>query len=254
MVGDYGNCCCFALTRGFERTCAASSEQRAAHDTDASILAAVDEPWHIALLCQLLVCGVHVLDGTETHEDKFEENAQTEAGDARCLHASELGQWSKKARIPVRDEKTCLRTVSAAHVNSAFLCLDDRKRDDIKLSKRKKTHTQDCHGAVGTSTHVACALTSKPHFSSFTPPVSPARSKNHKICSSSSVAVSFIAAQLDEQSVRVGVLLLRAVELFHALGGLLVAQAHAVEEPSDPPLAGTHLESLCFEPFVQPSL
>ena len=35
-------------------------------------------------------------------------------------------------------------------------------------------------------------------------------------------------AQLDEQPVRVGVRLLRAVELFHALGGLLVAQAHAV--------------------------
>ena len=30
-------------------------------------------------------------------------------------------------------------------------------------------------------------------------------------------------AQLDEQPVRVGVLLLRAEELFHALGGLLVA-------------------------------
>ena len=35
-------------------------------------------------------------------------------------------------------------------------------------------------------------------------------------------------AQLDEQPVRVGVLLLRAVELLQALGGLLVAQAHAV--------------------------
>ena len=35
-------------------------------------------------------------------------------------------------------------------------------------------------------------------------------------------------AQLDEEPVRVGVLLLRAVELFQALGGLLEAQAHAV--------------------------
>ena len=35
-------------------------------------------------------------------------------------------------------------------------------------------------------------------------------------------------AQLDEQPVRVGLLLLRAVELFQALGGLLEAQAHAV--------------------------
>ena len=47
-------------------------------------------------------------------------------------------------------------------------------------------------------------------------------------------------AQLDEQPVRVGLLLLRAVELFHALGGLLVAQVHAVEEPSNPPFAASN--------------
>ena len=35
-------------------------------------------------------------------------------------------------------------------------------------------------------------------------------------------------AQLDEQLMRVGVLLLRAAEIFHALGGRIVAQAHAV--------------------------
>ena len=52
-------------------------------------------------------------------------------------------------------------------------------------------------------------------------------------------------AQLDEEPVRVGVLLLRAVDLFHALGGLLVAQAHAMQEPLDPALAGTDVE-----PFV----
>ena len=32
------------------------------------------------------------LDGTETHEDMFEENEQTEARDARGPHASELKQ------------------------------------------------------------------------------------------------------------------------------------------------------------------
>ena len=53
-----------------------------------------------------------------------------------------------------------------------------------------------------------------------------------------------LVAQVDEQPVRVGVLLQKAVELFHALGGLLAAQAHAVEELSHPPLAGTHVESL----------
>ena len=44
-------------------------------------------------------------------------------------------------------------------------------------------------------------------------------------------------AQL-KQPVRVGVLLFRAVELFHALGGLLVGQVRATQELSDPPGAG----------------
>ena len=113
LVGHDSNYCCFALTRGFERIHAASSEERAACETDASasceekqgrrdrrsyhrrpddVPAAVDWAWPTAPLCQLLVCGVHVLDGTETHKDIFEENAQTEGRDARCLHASELKQ------------------------------------------------------------------------------------------------------------------------------------------------------------------
>ena len=55
----------------------------------------------------------------------------------------------------------CLITVYATHVPSGFLCLDDRKREDIKLFKTKKT--QHCRGTVGTSTRaIACALASKP--------------------------------------------------------------------------------------------
>ena len=57
-------------------------------------------------------------------------------------------------------------------------------------------------------------------------------------------------AKLDEEPVRVGVLLLRAVELFHAPGGLLAAQAHATQEPLHPSIAGTGVESFCVEPFV----
>ena len=56
-------------------------------------------------------------------------------------------------------------------------------------------------------------------------------------------------AQLDEEQVRVGVLLLTGVELLQALGGLLDAQAHATQELSDPSIAGTHVESLCVEPL-----
>ena len=57
-------------------------------------------------------------------------------------------------------------------------------------------------------------------------------------------------AQLDEQPVRIGVLLLRAVELSHALGGLLVAPAQAMQELIDPPLAGKDVESFCVDPFA----
>ena len=54
-------------------------------------------------------------------------------------------------------------------------------------------------------------------------------------------------AQLDEEPVRVGVLLLWTVELFHALCGLLVAQAHAAQELPDPLSTET---ALCMEPFA----
>ena len=57
-------------------------------------------------------------------------------------------------------------------------------------------------------------------------------------------------AELDEEAVRVGVLLLRAVELLQALGGLLVAQAHSMQELSDPLSTGAHVETFCLEPLV----
>ena len=56
-------------------------------------------------------------------------------------------------------------------------------------------------------------------------------------------------AQLDEQSVRVGVLMFRSVELCQALGGLLVAQEYATQEFLYLAVAGTHVESLCVEPL-----
>ena len=59
-----------------------------------------------------------------------------------------------------------------------------------------------------------------------------------------------LPAQFDEEAMRVGLLQSRTVELLQALGGLLEAQVHAVQELSDPPLARTHVESLCVEPFV----
>ena len=56
-------------------------------------------------------------------------------------------------------------------------------------------------------------------------------------------------AKLDEQPVRVGVLLLKAVQLLHALGGFLVAQAHDTQELLDPSLAWTGVDSPYFEPL-----
>ena len=46
-------------------------------------------------------------------------------------------------------------------------------------------------------------------------------------------------AQLDEEQVRVGVLLPRAMQLLRGLGGLLVAHMHAVQEPRGLSSAGT---------------
>ena len=59
-----------------------------------------------------------------------------------------------------------------------------------------------------------------------------------------------VPAELEEEPVRFGVLVLRAVELFPALGGLLEAQAHATQEFLDQLSTGTHVESLCLKPFV----
>ena len=50
-------------------------------------------------------------------------------------------------------------------------------------------------------------------------------------------------AELDEEAMRVGLLQSRAVELLQAFGGLLEAQAHAVQELSDPLSTGAHVDA-----------
>ena len=104
LVWDVDEACrttaVFALTRGFERMCAASNEKRAAYDTDASpsceekqtrrdrrqadVPVAVDGAFHFAPQHQILVCNVHVLDGTE--RGRVKKNVHIEARDARCPH------------------------------------------------------------------------------------------------------------------------------------------------------------------------
>ena len=109
-----------------------------------NVLAAVDGAWHIATLCHRLVCGVHVLDGTE-------ENAQTEARDARCLHASELkqsifshhfqGDAHRAGSKRPGSQTVTIKPVSRRSTPLTFFryfCLNDRNRADIRLFKRNK--------------------------------------------------------------------------------------------------------------------
>ena len=100
--------------------------------------------------------------------------------------------WAKDARVPDSDvvlfpqKHPCLPTVYAAHVPSGFLCLNNRKRDDIKLFKRK--NPQHCREAVARPPVLSLARSKVAH-----PPVlSPARSKVAKIVSFSSATGSLI--------------------------------------------------------------
>ena len=157
-------------------------ETRVAYDTDASascdkrrnywwqddVLAAMDWAWHIASLCHLLVCGVHVLGGTETHEDV--KRKHTEARDARCLHASERSQWSKKPRSQTMTIKPASRRSTPITFHRDF-CLDDRKRDDIKPFKRKNQSIAVelracCRSATKTSSPIVDDLFSNDLFPS----------------------------------------------------------------------------------------
>ena len=67
--------------------------------------------------------------------------------------------------------------------------------------------------------------------------------------SAPTACLSMSQHSLMKSPVRVGLLQSRAVELLQALGGLLVAQAHATQETRHPGVAGTHVEPLCVEPL-----
>ena len=73
----------------------------------------------------------------------------------RCAHWA--GSKTSVPRVPESDvvfqqKHTCLTTVCVAHAPFGFMCLNDGKRDDIKLFKAKKT--QHCRGHV----HPCCCL------------------------------------------------------------------------------------------------
>ena len=53
-----------------------STDRRYSYRRQADVSAVVDGAWHIALLCPILVCGVHVLDGYETLHVVFKEQTQ----------------------------------------------------------------------------------------------------------------------------------------------------------------------------------
>ena len=155
-------------------------DRRCNYQWQDDVPAAIDWTWHIALLCQLRVCGVHVLDGSETHEDMFEENAQTEARGARCLHASELKQWSKRPGSQSVTKKNLsldgLRR-SCYFGLSVSRRLEERRHQTIQ---KKKHHTALPWGRG--HVHRCCCLcfdkqATAPSHPSLRPVLSPARSK-----------------------------------------------------------------------------
>ena len=72
--------------------------------------------------------------------------------------------WVKETKVPESDvalfpqKQTCLTTVYAAR-SIGFLCLNDKKRDDVKLLKKKKHSTVVCAFASQPQP-VLCALPS----------------------------------------------------------------------------------------------
>ena len=165
LVGDYGNCCCFALTRGFERLIAATSETRAAHDTDASASCkgnkvdatggiTTDDKTTYSLqwtghgtLCCVPTSDVrrpHMTCSKKTRRQRhktlviFTQASFSQFSQPTTKEMRTPG-WVKEARIPDSDEKTCLTTVYAAHVPSGFLSLDDRKRETTSSYSNEKS-------------------------------------------------------------------------------------------------------------------
>ena len=134
----------------YDTDASASCDRRCNYRWQDDVLAAVDWAWHIASLCHLLVCDVHLLDGTETHEDVFKENAHTEARDARCLHASELKQWSKMPRS--QTVTTNLPHDGLRRSRSIGISVS-RRQEERRHQTIQKKKPQHCRETVGVLSH-----------------------------------------------------------------------------------------------------
>ena len=120
LVGHDGNYCCFALTRGFERTCAATSEKNAWLTTqirqpparenlvDATGGTTTGGRTTYSLQwtrrgtlrpCATFWCAASACSMGTRHSTTCSKKTHTQRhGDARCQHASELKRWSKRPR------------------------------------------------------------------------------------------------------------------------------------------------------------
>ena len=96
----------------------------------------------------------------------------------------------------------------SVHLRQDGVCLDRLHDQHVQRAMVHAEGDRECRGLLG---------------------VAPQLGLLHAAVCAGSVLVHE-PAELDEEPVRVGVLLLKTVELFQALGGLLAAHAHAMQE------------------------
>ena len=91
----------FVLARAFVQKCQPPTTHTARHRGQQATWeepAAVDMAWEVTLICQTLVCGIPLLDGTDTHKDvlQFGHPCTNECDDARkkeCRGCMLRSQW-----------------------------------------------------------------------------------------------------------------------------------------------------------------
>ena len=107
-----------------------------------------DGAWHIAPLCQILVCGIHVPDGYEVLHDVFKENANKEARNARCPHVHRRATWW--CRLRHTGYLGSITQFSTRNLEDAHSLVDRKNRHETV-----QNHTKDTRGGRG-HVHPCC--------------------------------------------------------------------------------------------------
>ena len=105
----------------------------------------MDGAWHIAPLCQILVCGVHVHDGTETHEDELKESAYT--GPGQRPKKSVRWGWTV---LRIQDTDVVVHTISLHRFGTS--ASRGWEEPTCNCSKSHKKHSWGC----GQHVHPCC--------------------------------------------------------------------------------------------------